>query len=226
MPPPVPPPPLLSRLVPLLLAAGLWLAGSAPHAWDAGQLLRAAGRHGGAAPAGAPLLVELIRSQPPDMATRLRDVNEFFNRRLLFQDDARVWGRPDYWASPLETLAKGAGDCEDFAIAKFFTLVAAGVPAHQLRLVYVRARLGRTADLTEAHMVLAWYATPEAEPLVLDNLISEVRPASRRPDLAPVFSFNAEGLWEGAGGQPAGDPLARLSRWRELLLRAREEGFL
>jgi hypothetical protein len=40
--------------------------------------------------------------------------------------------------------------------------------------------------------VLAYYALPEAEPLILDNLISELRPASRRPDLTPVFSFNAE----------------------------------
>jgi hypothetical protein len=74
-------------------------------------------------------------------------------------------------------------------------------------------------------MVLAYYATPQAEPLILDNLIGEVRAASRRPDLTPVFSFNSEGLWQGVGQQSAGDPVARLSRWREVLAKARAEGF-
>ena len=63
-----------------------------------------------------------------------------------------------------------------------------------------------------------------SEPLILDNLVSEVEPASRRDDLVPVFSFNAEGLW--AGGRAArGDPTARLSRWRDLLSRLAKEGF-
>jgi hypothetical protein len=74
-------------------------------------------------------------------------------------------------------------------------------------------------------MVLAYYASPGAEPLILDNLIGELRPASRRPDLAPVFSFNSDGLWQGTGSQTAGDPLARMSRWREVLTKARAEGF-
>lgn len=75
-------------------------------------------------------------------------------------------------------------------------------------------------------MVLAYHAQPHAEPVILDNLISELRPASRRPDLTPVFSFNGDGLWQGVGDTTAGDPLARLSRWRELLAKARAEGFL
>ena len=74
-------------------------------------------------------------------------------------------------------------------------------------------------------MVLAYYATPQSEPLILDNLIGEIRPASRRPDLTPVFSFNGQGLWQGVGATSAGDPVARLSRWREVLAKAREEGF-
>jgi len=92
-----------------------------------------------------------------------------------------------------------------------------------LRLVYVRAH---TAAGSQPHMVLAFYAQPNSEPLILDNLITDLRPASRRPDLVPVFSFNSEGLWQGAGAQSAGDPLARLSRWREVLAKARAEGFL
>jgi predicted transglutaminase-like cysteine proteinase len=111
-------------------------------------------------------------------------------------------------------------------IAKFFSLVALGMPVHKLRLVYVRAQLGGPGGPVQAHMVLAYYASPGAEPLILDNLVGEVRTASRRPDLAPVFSFNSEGLWQGVGSQTAGDPTARLSRWREVLAKARAEGFL
>jgi predicted transglutaminase-like cysteine proteinase len=170
-----------------------------------------------------PLLHEIAGLAEPE---RLARVNEFYNRRIVFKDDQEVWGRTDYWASPLETLGKGEGDCEDYAIAKYFTLAAAGMPVERLRLVYVQARLGGPLGPNEPHMVLAYYATPEAEPLILDSLITELRPASRRPDLRPVFSFNSEGLWKGAGSEPAHDALAGLSRWRDVLAKARAEGFL
>jgi predicted transglutaminase-like cysteine proteinase len=152
-------------------------------------------------------------------------INQFFNRRLIFRDDMVVWGQLDYWASPLESLAKGMGDCEDYAIAKYFSLIAAGVPPVKLRLIYVRATIGGAGGPQQAHMVLAYYGQPTSEPLVLDNLITELRPASRRIDLTPAFSFNADGLWQGAANTPAGDPSARLSKWRETLAKARQEGF-
>lgn len=158
-------------------------------------------------------------------ADKLERVNTFFNRAIRFDDDSRVWGKPDYWATPLQTLGVGAGDCEDFAIAKYVTLQALGVPIEKLRLIYVRAQIGGPASrITQAHMVLGYYADPAAEPLVLDNLIGEIRPASRRADLFPVFAFNSAGLWVG-GNQAAADPTARLSRWRDLLSRMAEEGF-
>jgi len=153
---------------------------------------------------------------------------DFYSRlgwKILFRDDTEVWGQVDYWASPLEMFEKGRGDCEDFVIGKYFSLIAAGVPSARLRLVYVRAQIGGADGVVQAHMVLAYYAQPNDEPLVLDNLIGEIRPASRRPDLAPVFSFNSDGLWQGTGAQRAGDPVARLSRWREVLAKARAEGF-
>ena len=124
-------------------------------------------------------------------------------------------------------LDKGEGDCEDYAIAKYLSLVSSGMPAARLRLVYVRARTGALDEppTGQAHMVLAYYATSQAEPLILDNLVADIRPASQRPDLTPVFSFNGQGLWQGVGATSAGDPLARLTRWRAVLLKAREEGF-
>jgi predicted transglutaminase-like cysteine proteinase len=196
-------------------------------AWDSARLQQSAGRLGPRAVATLSLLLPVLREAAlADEPTRLNRVNEFFNRHLLFRDDTEVWGQQDYWASPLETVSKGAGDCEDFAIAKYFSLRAAGVPGERLRLVYVQALQGGPNGVALAHMVLAYYARPGAEPLILDNLVTEVLPASRRPDLRPVFSFNAEGLWPGESADSAGDPTSRLSRWRELLMKARAEGFL
>ena len=196
-------------------------------AWDAQLMLRAAQARGPQAVAGARALQGVLAGlQGSDEAARLAAINEFFNRRVAFATDMDVWGEVDYWASPLEALGKGRGDCEDYVIAKYFSLLAAGLPVQRLRLVYVRAMIGGPGGEAVAHMVLAYYATPAAEPMILDNLIGDIRPASRRPDLEPVFSFNSDGLWQGVGAQSAGDPVARLSRWRDVLAKARAEGFL
>jgi predicted transglutaminase-like cysteine proteinase len=203
---------------------GLVMLMSTPWALDAARMQRAAERLGPRAVAALPALSALLQSSAAlDEEAQLDAVNGFFNRRIVFRDDAEVWGQVDYWASPLELLDKGQGDCEDFVIAKYFSLLAMGMPVQRLRLVYVRAQVGGDSV---AHMVLAYYAGPDAEPQILDNLVTSVRPASRRPDLTPVFSFNSDGLWNGVGSQSAGDPLARLSRWREVLAKARAEGFL
>lgn len=160
-----------------------------------------------------------------DDDVRLARINNFFNRRIRFDEDTRIWQQSDFWATPLETLSRAAGDCEDFAIAKYASLMLIGIPARQLRLIYVRARIGGAdSKLSQAHMVVGYFPTPEAEPLILDNLIGEVRPASRRPDLTPVFSFGSDGLWVGGSRESAADPTARLSRWRDALQRMRAEG--
>jgi predicted transglutaminase-like cysteine proteinase len=165
-------------------------------------------------------LIEESRALPE--IEKLNKVNTFFNRRMLFQTDMEVWQQEDYWATPLEFMGRGAGDCEDFAIAKYISLQLLGIGNERLRLVYVRAKSGATASI--AHMVLGYYAQPTEEPLILDNLISSVRPASQRSDLIPVFSFNSDGLWVGAASASSADPTARLSRWRDVLERMRQEG--
>lgn len=204
----------------------LALASSLGQAWDQDRMAQAAQRVGPRAVASVRALQPLLASAAAtDERTLLASVNDFFNRRVVFTDDLAAWGSDDHWASPLETLERGQGDCEDYAIAKYFSLMAAGVPVAKLRLVYVRATIGGPGGAVQAHMVLAYYAQPGAEPLILDNLVGEVRAASRRPDLTPVFSFNSEGLWQGAAGAAAGDPTVRLSRWREVLAKARAEGF-
>lgn len=164
-------------------------------------------------------LMDLARDQP--LSIKLDRANQFFNLRTVFQDDITAWGQADYWATPLDTLVRGRGDCEDFAIAKYVTLLLLGIPESRLRLIYVKAPVDGRA---QAHMVLGYYASPTAEPLILDNLQGTIQPASARHDLYPVFSFNGAGLWAGSVKAP-GDPTERLSHWRDLLARLRNEGF-
>ncbi|MEO0002756.1 MAG: hypothetical protein RLZZ22_448 [Pseudomonadota bacterium] len=208
----------------LLCAASTGVA-----AWDSDRIRAVAARQGAATLEGARALLETVNAVAHgDDEVRLQTLNQFFNRRISFRDDLEVWGQIDYWATPLEMLARGEGDCEDYAIAKYFSLMAAGIPSQRMRLVYVKATLpGSAGGAQQAHMVLAYYGSVGAvDPLILDNLIGEIRPASRRADLQPVFSFNMDGLWSGTQGPGAGDPVSRLSRWRDLLARAREQGFL
>ena len=138
-------------------------------------------------------------------------MNRLLNR-VPFVDDAVHWGEEDYWATPAESIGSNGADCEDFSIAKYFLLKELGVPIARLRLTYVKS-----LKLNQPHMVLAYYASPNAEPLVLDNLEDLVRPASQRRDLVPVYSFNDEEVWVEMRGR-AGSP-QQLRNWRALMER-------
>jgi len=185
-------------------------------------LLLASQRYGDSGAAAVMAWRDLLTqaASQPD-AAKLRRVNDFFNRRTRFGEDSDIWGKQDYWATPLEVLGRGQGDCEDFAIAKYVTLKLLGIPSEKLRLTYVKARIGGPqSTLVQAHMVLSYYPAPNDEPLVLDSLISDIRPASRRPDLTTIFGFNAEGLWVGGATSAS----RRFSKWQSVLARMREEG--
>jgi predicted transglutaminase-like cysteine proteinase len=216
--------PAAALLCRLLLAALLWAPAGPATAWDRDRMQAAAQALGPRAQAGLALLQPLLHEAATQSdGERVKAINRFFNQQLQFREDIDLWGVVDYWASPLEALSRGAGDCEDYAIAKYFSLVASGVPVNRLRLVYVRARF---SNRVLPHMVLAYYPSDSADPLILDNLRDELLPASKRADLEPVFSFNSEGLWKGVGSARDGDPVVRLSRWREILVKAQAEGFL
>lgn len=153
---------------------------------------------------------------------KLRTVNNFFNE-VPSVSDLEHWHKQDYWATPLEFLASNGGDCEDFAIAKYFTLRELGVPDERLKITYVKAQLA-TGGKSVAHMVLTYYPTPEAEPLVLDNLIRAIKQAHERPDLTPLYSFNARGLWaakERVLGRWLG-PADDINLWKDLMQRMQQ----
>lgn len=142
-------------------------------------------------------------------------VNDFFNA-MRFVSDSKHWGVEDYWATPVEFLASKGGDCEDYSIAKYYTLKKMGVPETRMRITYVKA-----LKLNQAHMVLAYYPTPGSVPLILDNLNSNILPATERDDLLPVYSFNAEGLWL-AKSRTQGLKIGKSERvglWDDLVMR-------
>ncbi len=143
---------------------------------------------------------------------KLEKVNQFFNQ-MRFIDDIKLWRKKDYWATPLEFLGAAGGDCEDFSISKYFTLLELGIPDEKMRMVYVKA-----LDYNQFHMVVAYYDTPSSEPVILDNLIGSIRPASQRTDLVPIYSFNGSHLWlmKARGqGELAGQS-SRLGLWSDL----------
>ena len=95
--------------------------------------------------------------------------------------------------------------------------VRLGVPDEKLKITYVKA-----VQLNQAHMILAYYPSPGAEPLILDNLINEILPASERPDLVPVYSFNGEGLWLSKLSSQEGKRIGnanKLESWKDLMTR-------
>lgn len=150
---------------------------------------------------------------------KLEKVNRFFNQ-MEYIEDIVHWNENDYWATPIEFLGTQGGDCEDFTIAKYFTLKAMGIADEKLNLTYVKA-----LTYNVHHMVLAYYSSPGSEPLILDNLIDEILPGSQRKDLLPVYSFNGTGLWlakERGKGKLAGSS-SRLKRWQDLVARMSED---
>ena len=168
-------------------------------------------RYGSAARDRVVALQRLVEDgQAVSERTKLERVNAFFNRVNYASAYAR-WDQKDYWATPFEVLGLNSADCEDYAIAKYFTLVSMGVDEERLRITYVKS-----IELNEAHMVLAYYRSPAAEPLILDNLTARIAPAGERTDLVPVYSFNGADLWLAINrveGKRVGNA-DRLSRWR------------
>lgn len=118
------------------------------------------------------------------------NVNRFFNQ-LEYRSDITTWNKSDYWASRLEFLGRGQGDCEDYAVAKFLTMIQLGVPSEKLFLTYVRAK----GFPEPAHLVATYYKEPGTVPFVLDNYNKKILPATQRPDLVPVYSFTAKDLY-------------------------------
>ncbi len=144
---------------------------------------------------------------------KVKAVNAYFNSNYKVSDDLTLWAEEDHWATPKEFAAKGAGDCEDFAIAKYFELVAENVPKELLALSYV------TLNGNQSHMVLLYHDQTEKAWFVLDSYNPAVLPVSKRPDLDFIYSFNELGVWV-PDKKVIGKKVAEassLSKWQEIL---------
>jgi predicted transglutaminase-like cysteine proteinase len=155
-----------------------------------------------------------------DEMGKLEKVNDFFNQ-TPYESDQKVWGVSDYWATRLEFIGKDKADCEDFVIAKYFTLKDLGVPTSKLFMTYAKSLRYKTG-----HMVLTYYSTPRSEPLVLDNYNYKILLGSQRDDLVPIYSFSGDELFNAKQAQigkmvPASTRQKR--PWDELVITQQKE---
>ncbi len=151
-------------------------------------------------------------SDTVDDRIKIQHANDYFNK-VRWLADIDHWGKEDYWATPLETLATNGGDCEDFSIGKYFSLIESLVNQDKLRITYVKS-----TTFNQPHMVLAYYETPSSEPLILDNIDKMIKPASERPDLVPIYSFSGSSIWlaKERGKQLNGNSMVNLPQWKRV----------
>ncbi len=164
-------------------------------------------------PSEARTLLKIMKGE--SLFHKCCDVHEFWNG-CPYVTDFRNYGVEDYWATPME-LSENGGDCEDYAIAKYFTLAAAGVPVEQMFIVHVKRAL-------DDHMVLA--VVDSGTTLILDNLREEVADVEFCGELEPIYAINHNGLF-------SIDPtwkfsllradLSNVSLWQELQHRIEKE---
>lgn len=135
-------------------------------------------------------MVERMRTKK--VVRQLKAVNSFFNK-IKYMDDKKIWGKDDFWSVPFEFLGIGAGDSEDYAIAKYYTLIELGISKNKLKIVHVILTKKR---VPKEHVVLNYYHKPTSIPIVLDNEVKILTIATKRKDLKPIYYFNPRELNE------------------------------
>lgn len=129
-------------------------------------------------------LKELVQGKSP--LEKIKAINSFWNQ-WPYKLDSAVYGKPDYWAAPYE-FRKNSGDCEDYAIVKYFTLKELGFPVEQMRIVVVTDSI-----LNVAHAILAVYLDDDI--YILDNIAKNVLSHSRIRNYKPHYSVNEQNRW-------------------------------
>jgi predicted transglutaminase-like cysteine proteinase len=138
------------------------------------------------AEAGSARWAASLRDRPE--AERIELINRFVNARIAFVDDEQQFGRADVWQSAGESLRRGRGDCEDYALAKRALLRSAGLSERDLYLVIAKD-LVRRSD----HAVLA--VASGGRILVLDNGTDRIMDAADITDYRPIFTYTADRRW-------------------------------
>ena len=114
-------------------------------------------------------------------------VNQMMND-VRYASDNNVWGKSDFWATPIEFLQKGSGDCEDYAISKYASLEALGVPEERMRVVILQ-----DTSKNLAHAILAVYT--DSGVMILDNQAKTVKYDIEISNYKPIYSINRSGWW-------------------------------
>jgi predicted transglutaminase-like cysteine proteinase len=163
------------------------VSAAAPHAFGSVALPLGPNRfssrwHRVALAGGSPQLVQIIApARSMDAKGQAQFVNAALNRRIGFRPD-----HGDRWSTAGETLARAAGDCEDYAIAKMQALKELGVPASDLFVT-----IGRDNAFRQAHAVLLLRAGGRF--WVMDNRSDRLIPDSQFLDFHPIISFRSDG---------------------------------
>lgn len=126
----------------------------------------------------------LQNTQDKNIATKLKIVNDFFNS-LTYKKDTIHWKVKDYWASPFEFIGSGAGDCEDFAIAKYYALRLLGIDHTKLKISYAFLK-----NVQSSHAVLSYYHDSKHAPIVLDNINKKLKSITHRKDIKLYRKIN------------------------------------
>jgi predicted transglutaminase-like cysteine proteinase len=129
---------------------------------------------------------EGLRGQP--VSERINAINQRVNQRLRYVLDIIADGVPDYWQSPLESVTRLTGDCEDYAILKYYLALHAGISQDDLALV-----IGRIASTGELHAVLV--ARAESGWRLLDNRTNTVIDLGGRADLGTIYFVDLSDVW-------------------------------
>lgn len=133
------------------------------------------------------LLKKSLKNVDDDF-TKLNSVNDYFNE-YQFKSDLTVYRKNDYWATRKEFMFQGKGDCEDFVIAKYFTLLETGIDENKLSLLY-------NIRKNDYHLVLAYQEDQFSDVLILDNIERKIMPLTSRNDILVLYTLKTIDLNE------------------------------
>ncbi len=125
----------------------------------------------------------------PSRADQIVAVNKLMNDSITYDDDIRIWGKSDFWATPAETFSKGYGDCDDYAVAKYLTLKRLGFTDNEMRVVVLK-----DTRKNELHAVLS--VSHNGSNYILDNQNKQVLADYQITHYQPIYSINQLSWWK------------------------------
>jgi len=181
--------PELARAEPFGVVAAALVNGGVQKKWDFVRkrlgferaILRRCRADASSCPGSAKRFLDVLdRAQKREGWARIAEVNRTINLNIRPVDDMTQYGVVDLWATPLMAFKSNAGDCEDYAIAKYVALQELGVASNDLRLVIVREK-----STNEDHAVAA--VRYEGRWLILDNRTLDMRQDAEISNYGPLF---------------------------------------